>query len=63
MKELGLQLNGNKSVLSPLQRTTSLGVVWDSMTMQAHLSPAHIEVILTAMRGVTESQLLTVKQF
>ncbi|KAI2645760.1 Membrane protein insertase YidC [Labeo rohita] len=29
MKELGLRLNTEKSVLSPLQRTTYLGVVWD----------------------------------
>ncbi|KAL0164598.1 hypothetical protein M9458_040351, partial [Cirrhinus mrigala] len=43
MKELGLRLNAKKSVLSPLQRTTYLGVVWDSTTMQARLSPARIE--------------------
>ncbi len=29
MKVLGLRLNAKKSVLSPLQRTTYLGVVWD----------------------------------
>ncbi|KAI2662352.1 putative outer membrane protein pmp14 [Labeo rohita] len=29
MKELGLRLNAKKSVLSPLQRTTYLGMVWD----------------------------------
>ncbi len=33
MKELGLRLNAKKSVLSPLQRTTFLGVVWDSTAM------------------------------
>ncbi len=37
MKELGLGLNTKKSVLSPLQRTTFLGVVWDSTSMQARL--------------------------
>ncbi len=37
MKELGLGLNAKKSVLSPLQRTTFLGVVWDSTSMQARL--------------------------
>ncbi len=47
MKELGLRLNAKKSVLSPLQRTTYLGVVWDLTTMQARLSPARIESILT----------------
>ncbi len=54
MNELGLRLNGKKNVLSPLQRTTYLGVVWDSTTMLAHLSPARIESILTAMKRVRE---------
>ncbi|KAL0199203.1 hypothetical protein M9458_007743, partial [Cirrhinus mrigala] len=63
MKELGLRLNAKKSVLSPLQITTYLGVVWDSTTMQAHLSPARIESILTAVTRVKEGRSLTVKQF
>ncbi|KAI2667776.1 Transposon Ty3-G Gag-Pol polyprotein [Labeo rohita] len=63
MKELGLRLNAKKSVLSPLQRTTSLGMVWDSTTMQARLSPARIESILTAVTRVKEGRSLTVKQF
>ncbi|KAL0164212.1 hypothetical protein M9458_039965, partial [Cirrhinus mrigala] len=63
MKELGLRLNAKKSVLSPLQRTTYLGMVWDSTTMQARLSPARIESILTAVTRVKEGQSLTVKQF
>ncbi|KAI2665856.1 Transposon Ty3-G Gag-Pol polyprotein [Labeo rohita] len=63
MKELGLRLNAKKSVLSPLQRTTYLGVVWDSTTMQACLSPARIESILTAVARVKQGRSLTVKQF
>ncbi len=63
MKELGLRLNARKSVLSPLQRTTYLGVVWDLTTMQARLSPARIESILTAVRRVREGLSFTVKQF
>ncbi|KAI2645622.1 Transposon Ty3-G Gag-Pol polyprotein [Labeo rohita] len=63
LKELGLRLNAKKSVLSPLQRTTYLGRVWDSTTMQARLSPARIESILTAVMRVTEGRSLTVKQF
>ncbi|KAI2657596.1 Transposon Ty3-G Gag-Pol polyprotein [Labeo rohita] len=63
MKELGLRLNAKKSVLSPLQRTTYLGVVWDSTTMQARLSPARIESILAAVRRVKVGRSLTVKQF
>ncbi|KAI2650039.1 Transposon Ty3-G Gag-Pol polyprotein [Labeo rohita] len=63
MKALGLRLNAKKSVLSPSQRTTYLGVVWDSTTMQARLSPARIESILAAVRRVKEGRSLTVKQF
>ncbi len=63
MKELGLRLNAEKSVLSPFQRTTYLGVVWDSTTMQARLSPARIESILNTVRRVREGLSLTVKQF
>ncbi len=35
MKELGLRLNAKKSVLSPLQRTIYLGVVWDAARRDA----------------------------
>ncbi|KAI2664367.1 enzymatic polyprotein [Labeo rohita] len=63
MKELGLRLNGKKSVLSPSQRTTYLGVGWDLTTMQARLSPARIESILTAVTRVKEGRSFTVKQF
>ncbi|KAI2662393.1 hypothetical protein H4Q32_001228 [Labeo rohita] len=63
METLGLRLNVKKSVLSPLQRTTYLGVVWDSTTMQARLSPARIVSILTAVKRVKQGRSLTVKQF
>ncbi|KAI2646087.1 Gag-Pro-Pol polyprotein [Labeo rohita] len=46
-----------------LVRTTYLGMVWDSTTMQARLSPARIESILTTVARVREGQSLTVKQF
>ncbi|XDV15015.1 hypothetical protein PO909_015169 [Leuciscus waleckii] len=62
-KELGLWLNAKKSVLSPLQRTTFLGVVWDSVSMQARLSPPRVDSILAAVKSVKLGQLLTVKQF
>ncbi len=62
MKLLGLRLNAKKSVLSPLHRTTYLGVVWHSTTMQARLSPARIESILTVVRRVREGLSFTVKQ-
>ncbi len=63
MKDFGLRLNAKKSVLPPGQRTTYLGVVWDSTTMQAHLSPARIESILATVKRVREGQSLTVNQF
>ncbi len=62
MKVLGLRLNAKKSVLSPALRTTYLGVVWDSTTMQARTSPAQIESILTAVARVRGGQSLTVKR-
>ncbi|KAL0148900.1 hypothetical protein M9458_055704 [Cirrhinus mrigala] len=43
--------------------TTYLGVVWDSTTMRARLSPARIKSILTAVVRVKEGRSLTVKQF
>ncbi|KAL0195429.1 hypothetical protein M9458_009001, partial [Cirrhinus mrigala] len=58
MKELGLRLNAKKSVLCPLQRTTYLGVVWDSTMMQARLSPARIKSILTAVTRVKKGHSL-----
>ncbi len=63
IKVLGLRLNAKKSVLSPSQRTTYLSVVLDSTTMQARMSPARIESILTEVKRVKEGQSLTVKQF
>ncbi len=42
---LGLRLNGQKSVLTPAQQTTFLGVCLDSTSMQACLAPARVESI------------------
>ncbi len=60
-ESVGLRLNAKKSVLSPALRTTYLGVGWDSTTMQARMSPAQIESILTAVVRVRGGQSLTVK--
>lgn len=38
MKCLGLRINLKKSMLTPVQQTTYLGAVWDSITMRAQLS-------------------------
>ncbi len=62
MKELGLRLNAKKSVLSQLERTTFLGVAWDSTSMQARLSPARIESILSAVNRIKLGLSLAVKQ-
>ncbi|KAL0185802.1 hypothetical protein M9458_017472, partial [Cirrhinus mrigala] len=56
MKELGVETERQ-------EETTYLGAVWDSTTMQARLSPARIESILTAVTRVKEGRSLTVKQF
>ncbi len=42
---LGLQLNGQKSVLTPAQQTIFLGVSLDSTSMQTCLAPARVESI------------------
>jgi len=63
IKKLGLRLNAKKSVLSPSQKTSFLGVLWDSVAMRACLSPARITSILSAVKRVKLGQLLTVKQF
>ncbi len=55
MKELGLRLERQESVLSPLQRTTYLGVVWGSTAMQARLSPARVELIPMAVARISHS--------
>ncbi len=60
LESLGLRLNAKKSALSPAQRTTYLGVVWDSITMQAQLSPARIESILNALKNIKLGQRITV---
>ncbi len=63
IKNLGLRPNAKKSVLSPLQRSTFLGVIWDSTSMQARLSPARIESILSAVKRIILGQPLTLRQF
>ncbi|KAI2668821.1 Transposon Ty3-G Gag-Pol polyprotein [Labeo rohita] len=60
---LGLRLNTSKSVLSPAQRTTYLGIVWDSITMRARLSPARIETIRQTMSKVRLGQEHSVHQY
>ncbi|KAI5094407.1 hypothetical protein C0J45_16131 [Silurus meridionalis] len=50
-------------ILACMKRTTFLGMVWDSARLQARLSPARIEVILTAVKRVGAGQTLTVRQF
>ncbi|MGL5565083.1 MAG: reverse transcriptase domain-containing protein, partial [Plesiomonas sp.] len=45
LRDLGFRLNLVKSVLLPSQQTTFLGVMLDSNTMRARLSPASIQAI------------------
>ncbi|KAL0183515.1 hypothetical protein M9458_019211, partial [Cirrhinus mrigala] len=63
MKELGLRLNAKKSVLSPLQRTTYLGVVWNSTTMQACFVTCSVRVDPHCSHESERGRSLTVKQF
>ncbi len=60
-ERVGVTAKHQKNILfSPLQRTTFLGMVWDSTSMQARLSPAHIESILSAVKRIRLGQSLTV---
>lgn len=63
IEKLGLRLNQKKSVLVPARTTTFLGVLWDSTTMFACLSPTRIESIRAAAKRVRLGQAITVKQF
>ncbi len=60
---VGVETKRQESVLSPVQRTTYLGVVVEFDMMQARMSPARIESIFTSVKRVREGQSLTVKQF
>ncbi|KAK3517038.1 hypothetical protein QTP70_033132 [Hemibagrus guttatus] len=62
MRPLGLEINPEKCVLSPSQRTTFLGVTWDSTTMRACLSPAQVASILSAVNADWLDQSLYVAE-
>ncbi|KAI2649994.1 ORF V: Enzymatic polyprotein [Labeo rohita] len=58
------QISGvEKSILSPTQRTTYLGVVWDSITMQAQLAPACVESILNTLKDIKLGQKVSLHYF
>ncbi len=63
MKELGFRLKAKKIVIYSVQKTTYLGMLWDSTTMQVYMPPSRIESILTSVKRVREGRSLTVKQF
>ncbi len=52
MKQLGLKLNAKESVLSPVQRTTYLGVVWDSTMMQERNVSCSARVVHVSQESV-----------
>ncbi|KAL0187217.1 hypothetical protein M9458_018887, partial [Cirrhinus mrigala] len=47
LAQLGLQVNCEKSKLSPVQRISFLGVELDSVSMSAHLSPERAQSVLS----------------
>lgn len=59
-KASGTGLILKKRGIPPKQRTTFLGVVWDSTMMQAHLSPARGYSIPTTVRDIMLGQKLSV---
>ncbi|KAK3528468.1 hypothetical protein QTP70_000121 [Hemibagrus guttatus] len=56
MRSLGLWVNPEKCELSPSQRTTFLGEIWDSTTARACLSSARVATILAAVNTGGSSQ-------
>ncbi len=60
LHELGLQLNGQKIVLTPAQQTTFLGVCLDSTSMQARLGPAQVESIQSCTARFRLGHLMSV---
>lgn len=52
IQSMGLRQKTEKSVLMPTQRTMFLVVEWESTTMRALKSPAHIESILAMVSRV-----------
>ncbi len=64
MKELGLRLNAKRVCFLSLQRTTFLGVVWDSTgNVGAPVTGTVKSSILSAVKRIRLGQSLTVKQF
>ncbi len=60
-EKVGVTDKCQEKCVSPIERTTFLGVIWDSTSMQARLS--HIESILSAVKRIRQGQSLTVRQF
>ncbi|KAK3552100.1 hypothetical protein QTP86_000257 [Hemibagrus guttatus] len=56
------RINPEKCVLSSFQRTTFLGVIWDSTMMCACLSPARVASILSAVNAIRLDQSLSVAE-
>lgn len=63
IKWLRLRLNSKKNMLSLVQRTTFLGVIWGLIKMGAQLSPTHIEPNLAVVSRFKLGQAITLKQF
>ncbi len=60
LRSLGLRTNLQKSVLLPRQRTTFLGVVMDSRTMRACLSPTRVQSLETCLNQFKTGRLVHV---
>ncbi len=63
LESLGLCVNMRKSILTPSQSITYLGVCLDSMERRAHLSREHAAAILSALRYFRQGSSVQLKKF
>lgn len=63
LEMLGLRVNVQKSVLTPSQTTTFLGVCLDSVRMRARLSPERAEALSSSLGLFRPGRLVPLKEF
>ncbi len=63
LSRLGLQVNREKSKLSPTQRISFLGMELDSVNLTAHLSEEHAQSMLRCLESLQRKRAVPLKHF
>ncbi len=63
LSQLGLWVNWEKSKLSPVQRTSFLGVELDSVSMTAHLTEERAQAVLNCLSSFRGRNVVPLKKF